>query len=433
MNYNQAREYIKEKEKMGSVFGLESIKNLLFRLENPETQIPAIHIAGTNGKGSIMAFVEQALTGMGENVGRYISPTIFDYRERWKLNTKWAEEDEVAEAITRVKYVIEEMEREGLNSPTAFEIETAVFFLLAKKWNVDVNLVECGMGGRMDATNVLESDTISALASISFDHMQVLGNTLEEITLEKLGIVRDGSVLVTYPQTDEVMQVIMRYSIEHDVKLVIADPAKLTVLSEGAGGSTFVYKDVRYEISMGGEFQIYNAITAIEVLGTYLRRKHPELSSEEMQQIVTRGLRDTRWDGRFEIVRKKPLVIVDGAHNEDGWLKLHDSLEKYFTNRKFIYIIGVLADKEYHKMISILGQGMKCAFAIQSDSPRALGAEELCQELRAAGVDAVNAGSAEDAVEKALEMSGEDSDEIIIVCGTLTILGDAIKCLKSRQ
>ena len=444
MNYKEARQYITEKEGLGSVFGLDSIRELLRRLGNPEKGRPAIHIAGTNGKGSILAYVEETLVQAGLNVGRYISPTIYDYRERWKHSKEWASEAEVAETITEVASVVDEMISDGLPSPTAFEIETAVTFLLFKKWNVDVMLIECGMGGLLDATNVIEADVINVLASISRDHMQILGNTLTEITTQKLGIVRDGSVLISYPQVDEVKCVIDKYCTEHDVKLINVDSSEIEVLESDYGGSHFTYKGEEYSTALGGVSQIYNATVAIEVIREffkgYIRNSENGITvntnedvTDDVTGLIKMGLSKTEWDGRFSVVMRNPLVIVDGAHNEDAWMRLRDSLDKYFTNQKFVFIIGVLRDKEYHKMIDILGPVADYVYAIQSDSPRALTADELRDDFAEAGVETRSCGlDLEQAAEKALERAKKNG-ETVVVCGTLTISGEMIKCIKSMQ
>ncbi|MCR5226756.1 MAG: bifunctional folylpolyglutamate synthase/dihydrofolate synthase [Eubacterium sp.] len=422
MDYKEARNYIKEKEKLGSVFGLDSIKELLKRLDNPEKCAPAIHIAGTNGKGSILAFVEETFVKSGMNVGRYISPTIYSYRERYRHNKEWASKEEIALAISSVKKHADAMIEEGLPSPTAFEIETAAAFWLYRYWNVDVMLIECGMGGRLDATNVLEEDVLNVLSSISLDHMNVLGKTLKEITREKLGIVRDKSTLITYPQCDEVMTEIMEYSVLHNVRLITVDKDELIINEESFHSASFTYRGEDYDISMGGEYQILNAITAIEVLKYF---------KNVCEEYIYMGLLTTQWDGRFTIASTKPLIIVDGAHNKDAWLRLRESVDKYFTNEKIVYIMGVFRDKEYEKMIEILSPTMKKVYTVQSDNPRAIPSEELAALFKEAGVDAESKKDVRLALDTALEEADEDTK--IIVCGTLSITGNALKHLKVRS
>ena len=412
MNYIEARNYILEKEKLGSVMGLESIRELLKRMGNPEKNTPAVHIAGTNGKGSIMAYVEETFVKTGMTVGRYISPTIYDYRERWRKNKEWASEEDVARAITAVSKRVDAMIADGLPSPTAFEIETAVAF---DDWKCDIMLIECGMGGRMDATNVLEGDVLNVLAPISLDHMSILGKTLQEITREKLGIVRDKTVLVTAPQADEVMTEIMKYAVEHKVKLIQADTEELVINEESYHSASFTYKGEDYDISMGGKYQIENVC----------------------EDFIYMGLLTTVWDGRFSVVHKEPMVIIDGAHNEKAWTSLRASLEKYFTNEKFIFIMGVFRDKEYPKMIETLSPLIEKVYTVASDNPRSIPAEELASIFEESGVKSAPADSVEGAIEAAMEEAkankmGESSGKAsrIVICGTLSITGDAIRYFK---
>ena len=428
MNYNESLIYIKEKEKKGSVFGLDTVKELLRRLDNPEKGIPAVHIAGTNGKGSIMSFVEEALVKAGVNVGRYISPTIYDYRERWTHNKEWASEDEVAEVLTEVRLAADEMEDDGAGSPTAFELETAAAFVLFRRWKCDIILVECGMGGRLDATNVIEENVINVLASISRDHMQVLGESIAEITEEKLGIVRKGSILVSYPQVSEADRVIVDYTKNNKVRLIDIDEYSIKILNEGIDGSTFEYRSssigeaVEIHIGLGGRYQIYNAVTALEVLGEIMR-SFP-CGKNLKKRGILKAFDSTRWDGRFQVIRREPEVIVDGAHNEDAWRKLAESLKAYYPDRKLVFIIGVLADKEYHKMIDILKPLVKKAYTIESDNPRALPAKELAEELKKKNIEAV----ALDKISDILDVVTNDGN-VYIICGSLSISGEVIDLL----
>ena len=423
MNYREAREYITEKEKLGSVMGLDTIRELLNRLDNPEKQAPVIHIAGTNGKGSILAFVEETLVEAGINVGRYISPTIYNYRERWRHNKTWVSSQEAAEAISAVAEKAEAMVKDGLQSPTAFEIETAAAFWLFRKWNCDIVLVECGMGGRLDATNVFDdaSKTINVLASISFDHMAVLGDTLEKITNEKLGIVRDGSTLISYPQCEEVRNIVADYVNQHEITFVSTDKDQLNIKVENVRGAAFTYKGKDYRISVGGEYQILNAITAIEVL----KATEAFIEGGISDEIISQGLMSTAWDGRFTVAHIDPLVVIDGAHNEDAWLRLRESVDKYFPNEKLVYIMGVFADKEYDKMIDILAPTMDLCYTVRSKNPRALSPEELSSKLRKKGVEARSVGDVKLAIDWALDKAKPETK--IIICGTLSITGTALK------
>lgn len=426
MNYNESREYIKSRDALGIRPGLDNILQLLRLLGNPEKAVPAIHIAGTNGKGSIMAFVEETLVEKGLKVGRYISPTIIDYRERWLINKEMISEEKTAEIISVVKEAVDQMEEDEFGHPTAFEIETAAAFYLFKEEECDVMLIECGMGGEGDATNVLGPDTVNVMASISYDHMQFLGDTLQEITRQKLGIVRSGSILISSVQCEEVYREELEYAKENDVELCGVNDTGIDIMEECPFGSKFKYFGKEYEINLGGQYQIFNALTAIEVLN-HLERIGIKLSYEE----IKKGLYNTVWQGRFSVMRKEPLVIIDGAHNSEAWLRLKESVDKYFTNRKVIYIIGVLKDKEYDEMIRLLGPTAEKVYTVTPDSPRALDGEILRDDFRAAGVDSELLTDKDQdhnlAVHKIIDES--EKDDVIIICGTLTITGEMIRCL----
>ena len=488
MNYGEVSEYIEERNKLGSVPGLDNIKGLLRRLGDPEKGIPAFHIAGTNGKGSIMAYVESVLLEAGLKVGRYISPTIIDYRERWQINKEYISKKACAEVMTDVISAVEDMEKEDEGRPTSFEIETAAAFLWFKRSDCDVILIECGMGGRLDATNVFESTPIDIIASISFDHMQFLGNTLEKITREKLGIVKKGDILVSYPQSEEPERIInnmvklmdlcdeenMDAGSEENMDLggeenigagdkenmdagdkenmvlcgeenigagvetgipevsgyFKADRGCISSVEEGLDESSFIYKGERYTIHLAGGAQIYNAVTAIEAINAFNgvagRYGFGSISGD----IIKKGLEKTSWQGRFTVLSREPLFIVDGAHNEDAWINLSSDVRKYFTNRKLIYIMGVLKDKEYHKMLDLLTPGMHSAFTVTTDSPRALDGRVLAGLIRDRGIDAVFAESVDKAVKDAVSLAKTIPDSVIIACGTLSFVGDVIRAVK---
>ena len=465
MKFAQVMDYIEERNKLGSVPGLDNIKGLLERLGNPEKGIPAFHIAGTNGKGSIMAYVESVLIEAGYKVGRYISPTIIDYRERWQINKRYISKKDCAEILTEVIDAVGRMEEEGAGRPTSFEIETAAAFLWFKKEMCDVILIECGMGGRLDATNVFETTPIDILASISFDHMQFLGETLEEITREKLGIVKKGDILVSYPQSEIPERIIDEFAGKNsdgmsrdgdngsdqkddygyecsdqedgcDSKKSYggyykADVPELSDIKESLDKTNFKYKGEKYTIHLAGGAQVLNAITAIETIDAFNSISDKYGFEQIPHKTVKTGLRKTRWQARFTVLNKEPLFIVDGAHNEDAWNKLSADVRKYFTNRKLIYIIGVLGDKEYPKMLDKLTPDMYRAFTVTTSSPRALDGNVLAGLIRERGVGAVFAESVEKAVEDAFGLAEETTDSVIIACGTLSFAGDVIRAVKS--
>lgn len=436
MRYDDVMKYIEERNKLGSVPGLDNILELLRRLGNPEKGIPAFHIAGTNGKGSIMAYVETVLIEAGYKVGRYISPTIIDYRERWQVNKEYMSKRECGQIMGHIIEEVGRMEEDNAGRPTSFEIETAAAFLWFKKKGCDIILIECGMGGGLDATNVFTETPIDVLASISFDHMQFLGNTLTAITKEKLGIVKEGDILVSYPQTAEpkkaIDKLVSKNKLAETGRYFEADPDALSDVEDGLFKSSFRYKNEKYEIGLAGAAQIYNAITAIEAIEAFNSVAARYGLKKVPKKIVKKGLKETSWQGRFSVLSEEPLFIVDGAHNSDAWEKLSKDVRKYFTNKKLIFIIGVLRDKEYEKMLDLLTPQMEYAVSVTTDSPRALDGKVLAELIGERDVKAVFADSIKKAVKLAEEQAAETADSVIIACGTLSFVGDIIRTVKKK-
>lgn len=414
MDFTEAMKYIEEKNKLGQRPGLERIKELLLRLGNPQDKVKCLHIAGTNGKGSIFTFMQDVLMEAGYSVGRYISPTIFTYLERFQINGTYIDEAVFAGALTRVAEQVKGMEKDGYMSPTAFEIETAVAFVLFLEAKVDFFLVECGMGGLMDGTNVISNPYMTVMAQISRDHMQFLGDTLSEIAYQKAGIIKQNGMCVCASQADEVKAVIKKICEEKNTSLYCVNHSDINIVHMDIDGSRFLYKGQEYFISMPGDFQIINAATAIEAA----------LQIGINSDMIRKAIAGTKWLGRFTVVRKNPYVIVDGAHNEAAWLSLKNSLHKYFTNQKFIYIIGVLRDKEYQKMVDIMHETMKYAVTVTPKGARGLENTVLSELITVKGVETVTADNNSDAMEKALAKASED--DVIVVCGSLSFIGEYV-------
>lgn len=420
MDYTMAVKYINEKNKLGSVPGLDNVKELLRRLGNPQNKCRCLHIAGTNGKGSVFSFVQEILIEAGYSVGRYISPTVFCYLERFQINKFNMSEDDFARLLTVVADKVEEMTEDGFNSPTAFEIETALSFVYFLDKRVDYVLVECGMGGELDATNVIDRPMVSVIASISMDHMQVLGDTLEKIAVQKVGIIKEDSVCVSSPQAEEVMKVIEKRCDSVGAELKTIDEKDLDIIKMEIGRTVFSYMDEQYEITLMGEHQVTNAVTAIETV-RQLKKNHVGIS----EQNIKAGLKKTQWKGRMSKMNDSPLMFVDGAHNEQAWKLLKKAVNKYFTNRKIIYIIGVLRDKEYNKLVDILGDTMKYAVTVTPDSPRALDKETMAELIASRGIPVTTAESSHEA--KNIAFKNAKNDDVIIVCGSLSFLADYLR------
>lgn len=400
MTYEQAMAYMEQVGKRGSILGLTPVKQLLERLDDPQDKLNVIHVAGTNGKGSICAFLEAMYIAEGKRVGRYISPTLHSYLERFQINGRYMGRESFPGLLAQVIPVIEGMRLEGKELPTVFEIETVIAFLYFLKEKVDLVLLETGMGGREDATNVVKAPLCTVFASIGMDHMQYLGGTVEEIAFEKAGIIKAGSPVVTYPNPPEVLDVLKREFSLHNVngpadckgQIPVFDSvnrADIKILSESLEESVFCYKGEEYHIRMPGGYQIWNAVTAIET----------KLLLDG--QIIGESLPEAYWEGRFEKISDKPLLIRDGAHNVDGVLALKESLQKHFTNERFIFIIGVLKDKEYNKMMEILCPLADKVFAVTPENKRGLSGTILRDSILPYCQDVVVCQSVADAVEQA--------------------------------
>ena len=399
MNYQESREYIdKITREIPSVLGLEHMRELMKRLGNPQDDLKYVHVAGTNGKGSVIAFLYSVLSGAGYRIGRYVSPTLYSYRGRMEVSGSRISREDFAAYITQVSDVIAAMTKDGYPHPTAFEIETAVAFLFFKKENCDLVLLEVGMGGNLDATNIIKNTLLAVLVSISMDHMSFLGNTLAQIAEKKAGIIKDGCRVVTARQKPEAMQVIERISREH--------------------GQTIRYRGEEYEIPLAGVYQKENAVVALNALKVLDELGFPTAAEQKKE-----GLRTVNWNGRFTVICKKPLFVVDGAHNPAAADMMAASIEHYFKGKRIIYIMGVFADKDYRSVIQKTAHFADRILTIQTpDNIRALPAGELAKTVSEYNPNVQAMDTIKDAVEEAFSLAGEQ--DVIIAFGSLSFIGE---------
>lgn len=422
---------IEELKKRGSVPGLDAIEGLLEELGHPEDNLKIVHIAGTNGKGSIFAYLSSILIAAGFKVGRYISPTISCYEERFQINGEYITKDKLARLYNIVEEAMKrEEEKTGLK-PTLFEVETAISFLYFKEEKVDYALIEVGMGGRMDATNVIRHPELTVISSISYDHQAFLGDTLEEIAWQKAGIIKESCPVILSENSDEVCKVIEQEAMKKKVKCIEIEPTDYEVLSETPYGSTFLWKEQRYETKLPGRHQVSNAVTALAA-SEYLFRKDYEknnarkaiakkLDEMNVKSAQQGGIIRTCWPGRLEVLKKEPLFYRDGAHNPDGAKKLAAFLEKYFTNKKIIYIMGVLKDKEYKKMLRYLMPMAKEVYVFKPKNERGLSAQILADTIKeVADVSVTIESDVNAAVFRALDTA--KPDDVLVACGSLSFM-----------
>lgn len=430
MNYREAMLYMEDLQQYGSIMGLTTMRELCARLKNPQDQLKFVHIAGTNGKGSVLAYISTVLSAAGYRTGRYISPTVKEYRERFQIDGRMITQSGLCKYLEQVKEAAEAMAAEELPHPTAFEVETAVAFLYFLDKQCDIVVLETGMGGALDATNVITTTLAAVLTSVSMDHMGVLGDSIEQIAAAKAGIIKDKCYVISAKQIPEAMKVIRQTALAHKAKFYTADVSRVKNVRYGMSGQHFSYdKYKNIGITMAGQFQIENAVVAIEAIAALGRAGYPV--TEDKLRL---GMEQTHWPGRFDIIGKKPLFIADGAHNEDASKRLAESIRFYFTNRRIIYIMGMLKDKEYDKVIR---NTYELAEHIITVTPpitnRAMHAYDLAQAVREYHDSVTVADSVQEAVEIAYLLAGQDKDCVIIAFGSLSYLGELMNVVEHRD
>ena len=427
MNYQESLEFISSLPRFSpssvkpgeDPFNLDSIRELMRRLGNPQDKLKFVHIAGTNGKGSTAAFINQIMIEGGYKVGLYTSPFIEHFTERIKINNEEIPEETLAEIASEVRLVCEEMISAGIKAPSEFEIVCAIGFIYFARKNCDLVVLEVGLGGRLDATNVIGSSLLSVITTISLDHTEVLGDTLEKIAAEKAGIIKkDGEVLL-YPCKPSVEAVFENVCRQKNARLSRAIMPK-TVESADINGQVFDlgFGGHKFKIKMLGTYQVFNAAMAVQA-ALSLQLKGFKLTYKNIQD----GLENARWPGRFEVLQTDPAVIIDGSHNEEGVKALKSSIEHYFPHQKIIFITGVLADKNYREMMSDIVPFAKRFYTITPPTPRALPAESLADMLKSiSDAEVYSCESVKSAVRQAL--SEAEEDDIIIAFGSLYYIGE---------
>ena len=421
-NERQVIEYMESLSGLGIVPGLDSIRTLGEKLGNPQDKLTFVHVAGTNGKGSVCAYMASVLKHCRIQTGRYLSPTIFRYRERIQVNDKCISVEALCRLTGQVREACDEMVREGLPHPTAFEMETVIGFLYFLEKGCDIVILEAGMGGLMDATNLIHTTCLAVLTSVSMDHMKFLGDSLEKIAIQKAGIIKPGCRVVTINDDRTVLRVIEQAAQEKGCRLDVVCRADIRNVKYGLEKQRFDYGGYRkLEISLAGRYQIENCALAVKALQIL-----SECGFAIPEEKLRLGLLKTRWPGRFTVIGRKPYFLADGAHNEDAAKRLAESSTVYFTNKRIIYIMGVLKDKEYEKIIDLT-----CHLADQiltvttPENPRALPAHELAQAVMRVNPNVTETASLEEAVEIARLLAAKD--DVIIAFGSLSFLGRLMK------
>lgn len=427
MDYREAMNFLEETKKYGSIPGLDSIRALMKELGNVQDTLPVIHLAGTNGKGSVGAMLESVYRAAGYRTGRFSTPDVFSYEEEFMVDGKPISREELADIFTAVKEACAQAQKITGAHPTRFEVETAAAFLWVKQKNVDVALIETGMGGELDATNLISHPSACVITSVSMDHMRFLGNTLNEIARAKAGIMKHGCVTVSSWQQEEVQNVLRDRAKQTESELVFADERKMKVISEKEEGICFSYGGLEnLLVSLHGKFQIQNAACAVETIQALQNRFPVE------ETALRKGLASVRWPGRFEKISSDPAFYIDGAHNRDAAFKLRETLDNGFTDKQIVYIMGVLRDKEYEEIAGIMFCPGDIVFTVTPDSPRAMDASVLAETLRKRGIRARATGSIGQAAAEAARACPEDG--MILAFGSLSYLREVKEiCAEHRK
>lgn len=393
MTDQEAVELIHQRAWVGQKPGLERIRRLLGRLGDPHKGLKFVHIAGSNGKGSTAAMLASVLTAAGLRTGLYTSPHLWRFHERFQVDGVPIPGEELADLAARVL--------EAAEDETEFELMTAIAFLHFQRSGCDIVVLETGLGGRLDSTNIIGSPEVAVITRIGLEHTQLLGDTPEKIAGEKAGIIKTGCDAVLYGQSREVEAVVERACRERCVPLAVARP-----------------RELEYRVSLLGEYQLHNAAVVLETVDR-LRRRGWEIP----ERAVVRGLEQTRWPGRMELARRRPDVLLDGAHNPQCMEALARSLRGMYPGKELIFLTGVLADKDYPAMMGELLPLAREFYTLTPDSPRALPAGKLANYLGEQGAKASPCGSVREGLDRALVAAG--MEDVVCICGSLYMIGEA--------
>ena len=422
MTTQQAIEALHALPRMGQgAPGLARMQNLCDHLGNPEKELQCIHIAGTNGKGSLAAMTSSILTAAGYKTGLTISPYVVDFRERFQIDGEMIPPRTLASLTQKVMDAADAIEAEGGEKPVEFEAVTALALLWFAREKCDLVVLETGLGGRCDATNIVPHKLVAAITKIGYDHMEVLGDTLDKIAAEKAGIIKEGTVVVNYPdQPAEAMGPILTAAAEAHTSIITPDKDDLTLLRGKRLENRIDYGGYRAALGLPGTHQANHAAMAVEIALALWREFGYDISDDAILQ----GLADARMPARIEVLRRHPLLLLDGCHNPDGAKMLAATLTRADFEENLVGVLGVLADKDYKDMLSDLAPCFAKIYTVTPNCPRALSAEELQKEARF-HTDAEAADSVADAIRKAVDYADENNLAGVVVCGSLYLAAEA--------
>ena len=417
MNYTECVDYMENLSKFGMDLSLDTIKTLLQRLDNPQKGLKYVHVGGTNGKGSTCAYLTKILTVAGYKVGTFNSPSVFEYNERFSINGRPIDNDKVVKYINIVKEERDLMEKQRATKlPTSYELETAAAFLLFRDEKCDIVILECGMGGRLDATNIIDAEDklFSIITSISFDHTQYLGTTLHDIALEKFGIVKDK--LITFEQHPDVMEIFRQAP-----KLVVAKEPTLMIAT--LTGTAFRYRGHVFRLSMLGEHQLQNATLAIEAAQKLRKLGYTKID----RRIVQEALYKTIWPGRLQKMSAKgKIVILDGAHNPSGAKTLYEAIKLHCPKTNVSFVFGAFKDKDIDGILKNMKDMLHTMYITKAPTERGMDVNSLETICKKYSQNVITNASITEAINKALD----DESKVVVVFGSLSILKEAALAIK---
>ena len=418
MTYEEALSYIHSICWKGSKLGLDRTRELLGKLDDPQKELKFIHIAGTNGKGSTAAMLSSILEEAGYRVGLYTSPFINRFNERMQVNHQPIPDEELAALTEYVRPYADAM----ADSPTEFELITALAMVWFARQKCDIVVLEVGMGGELDSTNIIDVPEAAVIAAMGLDHVKELGPTMADIARAKAGIIKEGGRVVSYGGTPEADEVIAAVCRARNASLRQPDFSAIVPGDFGLEGQTFSYKGWRgLRIPLVGAYQMNNAAVVLETVEV-LRQRGWSVSDE----AVRKGLADTRWPARFEVLRRDPVFIVDGGHNPHGIRATAESLSRLFPGRKITFVTGVMADKDVEHILGLIVPLAEQFFTVRPDNPRAMDAGELAARIEAMGAKATACASVQDGVDRAIQAEGPHG--VACALGSLYMSGEVRSC-----
>lgn len=417
MNCNEAIEYIHSLEKFGINPGLERIRALCNLLGNPQKKLKIIHVAGTNGKGSTSTMISNILRKDGYNTGLFISPYVTDFRERIQYNGNMIDKFDLAACVEKVKTAIDVLNETDVQ-PTEFEAITAAAFVYFEMKKCDFVVLEVGLGGRLDSTNVIEAPYTTVLTSISLDHTSILGDTIEEIAAEKCGIIKFGAETVLYPFQDEkVFPIVEKICNEKCNDLRIPDIGKLNIIEEKLEGTLANYDGIEFLLPLAGKHMIYNACTAIEAVRSLSR-----LAINISDKAIKEGISVSVMPGRMELIKKRPVIILDGGHNEGCAKALSEFIKKHLNSKRIIMVCSMMADKDYLSYLSLVAPLADVFISTRVDMLRALPSGELMLNASRYCKNCHDIPAPLKAVTAAHNIMQDD--DALVVCGSFYLAGD---------